>query len=202
MDILRSLGLLAIDAAVVGCTLHYVLFCLHRAPNSAPRKIGQRPCSSVHSIKRYAYYFFVFIGFFALIDGAVQTLLFWAPDTTLSYDESHDQFYNFHYKDAFASLAGLFGSFFCLAELSNVSTKLDELEVLRMENAERAHLEWRKTEDAKNWVEMDDGELVEVENLHWERFQGRKWKSCYEPPDDCPHPTRDERNPSDGEDSR
>jgi hypothetical protein len=56
----------------------------------------------------------------------------------------------------------------------------EELEAFRLEEAKRIHAEWRKTEDAKNWVEMEDGEFVEVENLHWERLQGRKWQSCYE----------------------
>jgi hypothetical protein len=127
----------------------------------------------------------VFIGFFVAIKGALQTLLFWAPDTTeVACDDCESEFYDFPYKDIYSYMAALFGSVFCFVGLSEVSAGLDELETLRLEKAERTHLEWRKTEDAKNWVEMEDnGELVEVKNLHWERFQGRKWKSCYDPPE-------------------
>jgi hypothetical protein len=130
-----------------------------------------------------------------LIDGAIHTLLFWASDTTVAYDDNRDQVYNLRYKDAFASFFGLFGSALSMFGLERVSTELDELKSLRLEKDERVHSEWRKTDGAKDWVEMEDGELVEVKNLHWERLQGRKWKSCYEPSDDHPHPPHEESGP-------
>jgi hypothetical protein len=98
MHLDSSLVLLALDVVVVGCTLHYILSCFHTSTDFTLRKIDE-----AHPVKRYAYYAFVFIGFVVTIKGAFLTLLYWAPDTELAFDDDRNQFYDFHYKDMFAS---------------------------------------------------------------------------------------------------
>jgi hypothetical protein len=118
-----------------------------------------------HWLKRHAFYAIVFVGFYTVVYGTVHTLLFWVTEVD---------------RENLARMVGMVGTPFIFWWCFILSQKLDELETPRLKMAKRDHEEWKRTDDAKNWVEMDDGELVEVKTLHWERFKGRNWKSCYE----------------------
>jgi hypothetical protein len=167
MDALYNIGFLAIDAIIVWCMFVYVSLCSRKEPHSNTRTGDPYPMYGKHWLKRYAFYAIVFVGFYTVVYGTVHTLLFWVTEVD---------------RENLARMVGMVGAPFIFWWFFILSQKLDELETLRLEKAKRDYEEWKWIDDAKNWVEMDDGELVEVENLHWDRFKGRNWRSCYEPP--------------------
>jgi hypothetical protein len=177
-----SLAFLIIDMMVVGCTLHYVQFCLFKAPHALYVSGDPYPLYKSSTYLRYVYYLCAFGGFFIAIYGGIHKLLVWAPDSWLNPDEKSTG-HDIPYKDVLALFSGLFGGLMLMDALRKASDQLEELEARRFDKAKMIDDAWRKTDDAKHWVEMEDGEIVEKKYLNWERLKYKTWTSCYTPPE-------------------
>jgi len=105
-SLITDFAFLVLDAAIVGCTLHYLWFCLAEL-KYIDRRSG--PLSPAAHKLRFVYFAFVLVGVFIVGYGSIKTLLIWAPDTTTSFG-SGDQFVGVSDKDLLAWFSGLCGA--------------------------------------------------------------------------------------------